>query len=313
MFTHVNTCSLMSTHVDIYSLMYTRVHSCPHMYTYIHSCPHAGTHMFTHVHTCTQVFIHVHTCTHVFIHVHTCTHMFTPVHTCSHMHTRIHLCSHMSTYSHMSTPVHPHQSVSKSQLIFFFFIFRRFVSQSVIVCHLLKKQFGKSGRRKDLERMSSDQRNILDRGDAVERVCSWNVRNVFSPDIEAEVTGSIWRLTSWNSDNNSVAAWKRSNRDSADDRLEATWRQPQVQTGRVWSVLQCNVTSSLTSGSLKELANTMKYALPVSDHSSGKQMYWEAIVFVGYRVRSRLRKHRPVYKNRTEIPNLQDLNFSFKT
>ena len=56
---------------------------------------------------------------------------------------------------------------------------------------------------------------------------------MFSPDIEAEVTGSIWRLTSWNSDNNSVAAWKRSNRDSADDRLEATWRQPQVQTGRV--------------------------------------------------------------------------------
>jgi len=98
----------------------------------------------------------------------------------------------------------------------------------------------KIGRRKVLERIPSDQ-HILDSGEAVVHVCGWNVRNVFSPGIEVEVTGSIWKLTSWNSDNNNVAEWKRSNTDSADDRLEATWRQHQVQTSRVWSVLQWNV------------------------------------------------------------------------
>jgi hypothetical protein len=91
----------------------------------------------------------------------------------------------------------------------------------------------------------------LNSGEAVVHVCGWNVRNVFSPGIEVEVTGSIWNLTSWNSGNNNVAEWKRSNTDSADDRLEATWRQHQVQTSRVWSVLQCNVTNSLMSGFLK--------------------------------------------------------------
>jgi hypothetical protein len=129
----------------------------------------------------------------------------------------------------------------------------------------------------------------LDSGEAAVRVCGWNVPHVFSAGIEAEVTGSIWKLTIWNSDNSSVAAWKRYNTDSADDRLEATWRQHQVQTSTVWSVLQRNVTGSLVPGSLTEVANTVKCALPVYDCWSGKQLYREAIVFGGYRVWSRLK------------------------
>jgi len=149
------------------------------------------------------------------------------------------------------------------------------------------QQFGKSGKRIELERIPSDERHILDRGKAVVHVCGWNVRNVFSPGIEVEVTGSIW---SWQVETVIIVVW-RSGSDPIQILQMTDWKQHGVHIkckpveydpfySEVWAAVLCH-------GLYKKwqiLWNLWPFVRTV-DVSGSDRVCW----LVGYRVWGRLK------------------------